>query len=174
MLKKLGIISLVISICALGFALITQRTKAGKATNGQTVSPTTVANEVNGPVVPDDKRGDDKELPEAVIRQIEAMRAEKRTRTKAERKVDSNLLLEIKARRGERIAGLERMPQTGVSVSDDGYTDVEIRADVTDGLIAQLTSFNATIKAVVPQYRSVTARIPIDSIDVLSQMEEVY
>jgi hypothetical protein len=119
-----------------------------------------------------DNDPDSRIRPEA-FKQIKALVQEKESRTPAQKKIDSRLLYTIKMNRGERIA--EDIPtlETGLKTDERGFIDVEIRAHVTSELIDELKRIKAEILVSLPEYKSITARLPIDTIESLASREEV-
>ena len=114
----------------------------------------------------------DKISPEA-MRQIEALEQEKESRTPAQQKIDSRLLYQVKMSRSEAIASGVQTLETDLKVDDSGFIAVDITANVTDKLMQKLKESNAVIIASLPQYRSITARLPIGEIESLAGMNEV-
>ncbi len=105
--------------------------------------------------------------------QIAALQAEKESRTPAQRKIDSNILYEIRKRRsGEAVPGVPSLT-TGLAVDDHGVLAVDIRAHVTDALLNRLAALEASILDLSPAYRSVAARLPLSEIEALAEMDEV-
>lgn len=177
MLRRLSLVAALLAFVGLGLAIVSEQSFAGKqpdpssgiASQGRTTDPITPSTDVVFLDGKDDERG----LEPEVLAKIEELRAEKMARTPIEQKFDSNLLHEFKKRKGEARGAVLEM-NTGVRVASDETTVVEIRADVTDTLLAQLNGVNAQIKAVVPEYRSVTARVPMDSLENLAALNEVH
>ncbi len=176
MSKRLAILSVfIVVLFSIGLAMVSQRTEAGKREAALALAANAAAgDQVYGPVAkatPPDQE-EQRKIDEKISKQIEAMVRAKKALTPEQQKIDSRLLQAIKMNRGEPIA--EGIPtlETGIVVTD-GYTDIEIRADVTQALLDQLTNLNAHMYAVVPQFKSVTAGVPITAIDLLSQMDEV-
>jgi uncharacterized repeat protein (TIGR01451 family) len=110
----------------------------------------------------------------AGMAQVAALIQEKESRTPAQRKIDSNILYEIKMQRGLNIASGVATLTTGLSVDTDGGLEVEIRADVTDALLNALAAVRAGIIDVSKPYRTVAARVPIQQLEALAGMREVY
>jgi uncharacterized repeat protein (TIGR01451 family) len=105
--------------------------------------------------------------------QVAALLEEKESRTPAQRKIDSNILYEMRLRRGEKVAeGLATL-ETGLSVDSDGLVAVEIRAHVTDSFLKGLAARSAAIFDVSKAYRTVAARVPVSEIEALAEMSEV-
>jgi hypothetical protein len=110
--------------------------------------------------------------PEA-MKQIDALTKEKESRTDTEKKIDSRLLFKLKMARGQDIAEGVRTLDTGVLVDDKGFVEVDISAYVNKRLTAFLRQINAEIIASFPEYRSITARVPIAMIERLAAREDV-
>jgi Subtilase family/FG-GAP-like repeat len=110
--------------------------------------------------------------PEA-MRQIEALEQEKESRTPAQQKIDSRLLYQIKMSRNEAIASGVQTLDTDLKVDESGFIAVDLTANVNAKLMEKLKEINAVMIASLPQYRSVTARIPIGEIESLAGMDEI-
>ncbi|MEO6393458.1 MAG: hypothetical protein ABIP75_16535, partial [Pyrinomonadaceae bacterium] len=117
--------------------------------------------------------GPDQTIRPSAIRQIEALVQEKRSRTAAQKKVDSRLLAQAKIQRGEKVAEGVPTIETGVTVDQNGFVEVEITARITPRLIRELKRIGAEILAQVPKLRSVTARVPIGEVESLAGLKEV-
>jgi len=63
--------------------------------------------------------------------------------------------------------------ETGLTADDKGYIEVEITANVTAKLMEELERTEAEIIASLPEYRSITARVPIATIESLAAMDEI-
>src|SRR5438128_1338188 len=71
--------------------------------------------------------------PEALA-QIDALIREKDTRSEAHRKIDSQLLYELKMEAGQPIAAGVSDLETDLPYADDGHLVIDVRARVTPGL----------------------------------------
>ncbi|HEY8228573.1 MAG TPA: S8 family serine peptidase [Pyrinomonadaceae bacterium] len=110
--------------------------------------------------------------PEALA-QIEALILEKESRTPTERKMDSQLIYELKMDRGEAVANGVRTLETDLPVSDTGKTVVDISANVSDGLLLQLRENGADIISVVPERDSVRASVSLDDLESVAALADV-
>ncbi len=104
-------------------------------------------------------------ISEQAARQISSLAAEKRSRTPNQRKIDSRLLYQMKMERGEQIASGVSSIDTGLAVDSDGFIAVDITAQVSDELMEYLKKLGANITASFPQYRSITANVPIELLE---------
>ena len=105
--------------------------------------------------------------------QINALLAEKESRTPAQQKIDSNLLDTMRMSKGQMVAEGIATIQTGIKVEADGRTTVEIIADVTDELLDQIRNFGGEVLTSFPEYHEVRARLPISSLEVLASLDAV-
>ncbi len=137
------------------------KTRAATLEQKQTPNPTLQTNFLNEEISPE------------TLRQIQALIQEKESRTPTQRKIDSRLLDTIKSARGEMLAEGIATLRTGLIADEKGYIDVDIVANVTDNLMKELKRINAEIVVSLPQYRSLTARLPIMTIEPLAGMDEV-
>src|SRR5262245_26894149 len=110
----------------------------------------------------------------AGLAQVAALQEEKESRTPAQRKIDSNILYEIRIRSGREVARGVPTLVTGLTVDDDGLLAVDIRANVTDALLNRLAALQATILDLSPAHRTVAARMPLSEIEGLAEMSEVF
>lgn len=110
--------------------------------------------------------------PEVLI-QLESLAEEKRSRTHSEQKIDSRLLFTIKMERGEAIASGITALDTGLRADAEGFIEVDITADATDRLRRRLVDIEAKILSDYPQFRSITAGVPIRAIEALAELNEV-
>jgi hypothetical protein len=87
--------------------------------------------------------------------------SEKEARTATQRKINSQLLYEIYRHRGE--AKRKGVPpgETGVKIDTRGRALVDVRADVTAGLLARIRARGGTIVSTSREYHSIIARVPL-------------
>ena len=124
----------------------------------------------------------------------------KAQRTPAQRKLSSQLLdatgsaqpSEGVARRQARAASVkdDRPPTTAVkdeqtpasdvedeqtpaSDVEDEVVTVDIRADVTDAVLARIRALGGTVLSSVPKYRAIRARLPLTALEPLATLESV-
>jgi len=84
-------------------------------------------------------------LSASAARQIQALQAEKASRTPAQQKIDSQLLYTLRIRRGEALAAAVPTLRPGVEVSRAGMTLVDIRATSTVELASFLRGIGASV-----------------------------
>ncbi|RYG43744.1 hypothetical protein EON79_16375, partial [bacterium] len=97
--------------------------------------------------------------------QIAALMREKDSRTPAMRKMSMELVWAVRTARGYDVrAGLPKF-EVENPVRKDGTVDVEFSAPVTGSLVAQLRLLGAQIAGVYPIDGSVSARIPVRSLE---------
>ena len=100
--------------------------------------------------------------------QIQALLAEKESRTPAQQKIDSNLLYEVKQSQGASVAaGIPRL-RTGVTVDDRGTAEVDITGHVSDALLDTLAGLGAQVIDVHRGERSIRARIPLAALEAIA------
>ncbi len=106
------------------------------------------------------------------LEQSEAILEEKAGRTPAQRKISSQLLYVVKMHMGELKNG-DRMRYPSVKVDSDGTTVVDVKAQVTEAVLAQIGALGGKVLSSFPQYKAIRARIPLDQIEALAEMPEV-
>jgi hypothetical protein len=105
--------------------------------------------------------------------QIGALRAEKRARTPAQRKLGSQLVYEARMRRGLPIApGIERL-RTELDVDAQGRALVDIRGEVDEALERRIEAEGGVVLAALPAYRSLRARLPLDEVERLAELDQI-
>ncbi|HEV7645022.1 MAG TPA: S8 family serine peptidase [Pyrinomonadaceae bacterium] len=130
------------------------------------------AADIRGNIKDLQQAGDQKISPEGQ-RQIAALMEEKESRTPAQRKIDSNILFEIKKQRGQEIARGIPTLETGIDVSDSGRVGLDITANVNSRLIARLKEIGSIVLDTLPAYRSIYARVPLSGIEDLAARSDV-
>ncbi len=114
----------------------------------------------------------------AGIAQIQALIADKQTRTAEELKVDSNLLFAARAASQERL-GIQVVQPTYVrdfmveEVAPDGSVQLNIRGSVSDGLLRALEVIGAQDVNSFPQFDTVTLRLPILKVMEIAALPDV-
>ncbi|RYG31874.1 hypothetical protein EON81_21915, partial [bacterium] len=97
--------------------------------------------------------------------QLRAAYREKNTRTPGMRKLSQDLVFTVRMAKGENIrAGLPGLKLPTIA-RKDGTVDVEFTATITSTLVSQLKVLGAEIHSVYPSYNSLTARIPVRSLE---------
>ncbi len=104
----------------------------------------------------------------AALQQIQALLSEKRARTPAQRKVDSNLLYEARQRRGQAIATGVPTLRTGIEVDPQGRVVVDIKATVTDPLLDTIEKLGGHVASYHYRYRSIRAELPLQAVETLA------
>ena len=113
---------------------------------------------------------DQKISPEAA-RQIGELAREKRARTKAQKKIDTQLLYALKQKRGET-RGVPVEP-VDIKVDADGRTVVEITAKVSAKLVSKLGKAGAEVISKSAKYHTVRVIVALEKIEALAEIEEV-
>jgi len=108
-------------------------------------------------------------LKESVVRQMQQIAQEKASRTPAQGKIDSNILLEIRRERGDPIVnnpGLSTL-RSGITVRE-GVVLVDIKADVSDSLLAQIEALSGEIVSSSKQFQRIRAYVPLANLEELA------
>ncbi|SDH08792.1 Proprotein convertase P-domain-containing protein [Lentzea fradiae] len=103
-----------------------------------------------------------KTITDRTAAQIAALQSIKKSLTPAEAKVDSTLVVE--ARKRTQAAATSALPQvqTGVAVTPQSTTLVDIRADkYSEDLVNAVRAAGGQIRAVSPEHRTVRAEVPL-------------
>lgn len=108
--------------------------------------------------------------PEAA-RQIGEAAREKRSRTPAQKKIDTQLLYALKQKRGET-RGVPTAP-VDIKLDAEGRTVVDITARVSSRLISKLGKAGAEVVSQSAKYHTVRARVTLERLEALAEIEEV-
>ena len=118
--------------------------------------------------------GENQPSPEVnASRQISALQQLKQSQTPAEAKLGSALLIEQRAMTNRATTAAVPMLQNGLEVTDGGAVAVDIRADVSDGLVAYLGKLGAQVRAVSTRYGSIRAEVPVAKLTTLAGRADV-
>ncbi len=110
-------------------------------------------------------------LSASVVRQIQALQAEKLARPPAQQKIDSQLVYELKLQRNDPALAAVSSLRSGVEVNGAGNTLVDIRATSPGDLAAFLTGIGATV---VSRFEhDVRASIPLLRVEDVAARSEV-
>src|SRR6266540_2172318 len=110
---------------------------------------------------------------DSALRQIQSLINEKESRSAAQKKLDSQLIYAARQNRGEAITSELRTLDVNVNIDSKGLIPVDIKATVSNNLIDTITSLGGEIIFVAKQYRSVTARVPLQAIESIAGLNEV-
>ena len=108
--------------------------------------------------------------PEALA-QIEALIAEKDSRSPTQRKVDSQLIYEAKQRAGTPLAAGVQALENDVPYAPDGHPIVDVRARVTPELLDQLRGLGGEILSSTAE--SVRMHIGLDAVEAVAALPDV-
>ena len=115
----------------------------------------------------------EQQISAGALQQIQAVMDEKASRTPAQRKVGSGLLLEMKRRRGDPLLLAVPTLRSSVEIAPDGTTLVDIKADVTDDLLRRIEDLGGVIINSHPRYNAIRARLPVDIVETLADSPDV-
>jgi len=110
---------------------------------------------------------------DAGMQQIAALLAEKESRTPTQQKIDSQLLQAVRESRGEQMAAGVRLERANVDAEASGNLLVDIRAVVTDQLIARINSSGGSIVYSSPQFSSIRATINLSQVEAIAALPGV-
>jgi len=112
-------------------------------------------------------------MSESAARQINSLIQEKESRTAAQKKIDSQLLYAAKENRGERITNEVETLEVNVNADENGVVPVDIQANVTRDLLKSIARLGGEIVFASAQYRSVTARVPLQALEQIAASGDV-
>jgi len=96
------------------------------------------------------------------------MPSEKVSRTPAQQKIDSQLLVEIYRKQGTAAEKGVPPGKTGVRIDHEGRALVDVRAEVTAILEKKIRDLGGTIDATSIAYRSIVAWVPLLKLEQLA------
>ncbi len=116
----------------------------------------------------------DGQISESAARQIEALIAEKESRTPAQQKIDSQLIYAGKMYRGQSIAAGIPTLEVNVGLESDGRVVVDITAYVVDEkLLTGIKTAGGEVLLVSEPYRSIRAKVPINQLETIANYSQV-
>ena len=115
-------------------------------------------------------------LPDSLKEQLEASMAEKASRTPEQKKLDSRLVLLIRQQAQDTSSMSVPVPHQSdlhPLVSADGLAAVEIKAEVSDELVAAITLEGGHIRSRAPKYDLLEADVPLMALGALVERRDV-
>ena len=110
--------------------------------------------------------------PEALA-QIDALIREKETRSPVQRKIDSQLLYEMRIKQRVPVANGIQTVETDVPYASDGHVIVDIKALLTPGFFAGLAALGVEVISSNSQGGMLRAHINIEQVEALASLPEV-
>ena len=110
--------------------------------------------------------------PPALV-ESESILDQKAARTPAQQKISSRLLDAAKIYGGEPKSREDLKRRSSVKVDADGTTLVDIKAQVTEAVLARIVALGGKVISSFPEYQGIRARIPLDQIETLAEMSQV-
>lgn len=98
---------------------------------------------------------------------------EKRSRTPAQQKIDSQLLYAIYRQRGEAAAKGVPAGESLVKFDEKGRAIVTIRARVTKSLLAKIKSVGGEVVSSSERYHDIKAYVPLEKLERLASLKDV-
>lgn len=120
-----------------------------------------------------DDNGINQPISTAAMQQIEALVAEKKSRTPEQNKIDSQLLYAIKMDRGQPIAAGVQTLSVNVGAIENGRVIVDISGNINDSLLQTLRSFGATVLVSTPDYGAIRVEANLDSLEAIAASPDV-
>ena len=103
--------------------------------------------------------------------QIQALLQEKETRTPAEQKIDSQLLYARRMQKGLPVAPGIQTLEVDIPYAADGHVIVDVKANVTTNLLAQLNGVTTELLKTSP--RDLQLHVDLDQIEAIAAQPEV-
>ncbi|MDJ0610904.1 MAG: S8 family serine peptidase [Kiloniellales bacterium] len=113
------------------------------------------------------------ELSDTAKKQIETLMEEKAARTPAQQKINSQLLYEMKRRRGDPAMRAVPTLRSSIEVARDGTTLVDMKAEVSDALLDRIEALGGRVVNHQARFKAVRARMPVDQLEALAQSPDV-
>ncbi|MFL6216148.1 MAG: HYR domain-containing protein [Blastocatellia bacterium] len=105
--------------------------------------------------------------------QIEALIAEKESRTGVQTKLDSQLIYELKMQNGQPVANGVQAVETDLEYTDTGRVALDVKANVSDGLLSQLRGLGAQVVNVVAAEKSLRINADINQVEAIASLPDV-
>ena len=113
-------------------------------------------------------------ISETALAQIKILMDDKKARTVSQKKIDSQILFQIKRSSGNRALRAMTSLRNSVQLSPSGRILVDIKANVTPGVIKSIQNNTGTVINSHPNYNSIRAEIPITKIEELSKHNDIH
>src|SRR4051812_549906 len=110
--------------------------------------------------------------PEALA-QIEALIHEKDFRSESQRKIDSQLIAELRMERGQPIATGVLVSNTDLPYAADGHVIMDVQARITDALIAGLATLGIEVLSSDPGAGTLRVHLDIEQVEALAALPDV-
>jgi hypothetical protein len=107
------------------------------------------------------------------LQQIETLMQEKASRTPAQRRLSSDILFEARRQRGEAIMQGLSSVRSSVRADSTGRVLVDVKAEVTDGLLRNIEALGGRVVSAHAGYGAVRANIPLMQLESLAQAPQV-
>lgn len=116
----------------------------------------------------------EREIGTRALGQIDVLLAEKNARTTEQKKIDSQLLLELRRQRNEAlVSALPSTLRRFDGVAEDGSVLVDLQADVDDGLLFRIGTLGGEVEGSWPRFGALRVRLPLHRLEALAASSEV-
>lgn len=105
--------------------------------------------------------------------QIAALAREKASRTAAQKKMESSLVLALKKSRGEPPFDKHPSLPAPLAVEPGGLVLVDVDATVSEALLDHIRSLGGELVSSFPALRALRARVPLGRLEMLAARDEV-
>ena len=112
-------------------------------------------------------------ISDSAAQQIRALEQEKSSRSPLHRKLDSQFVFKLKLNRNQIIAPGVTQLQPDIKFAPDGRILVDIEANVTEGLLAQIKQSGGTVINSFPQFHAIRALVALDQLETLAGLADV-
>lgn len=109
----------------------------------------------------------------AAAAEIADLEKEKAARTKAQEKLDSQIVLALKKGRGEPPFDKPTQVQVQVPIDAEGRVLVDIKATVSTGLLSALESLGGKVIGSYPAFGTIRASVPLEGLEKLAMRADV-
>jgi uncharacterized repeat protein (TIGR01451 family) len=117
--------------------------------------------------------GQPEKVSESALQQIRALEAEKLGRSPQHRKLDSQFVFKLKQKQNQPIAPGVTKLQPDVQMEADGRVMVDIEANVSEGVLAQIRQSGGTVLSSVPQFHAIRALMTLEQVEELASRADV-
>ena len=114
-----------------------------------------------------------RKIADSVAQQIQALLAEKESRTPAQRKIDSQLIYALKMHRGKSLAQGIQTLAVDVGVDEAGMVTVDIVASIDDQLLRSLKYMGVDYYNIFPAYHTLRAHASLDQLETIAALPQI-
>src|SRR5437762_2775453 len=158
---------LLLAVVGLGIAL-SRGSQQAKEERRDAASVAASPQDSPGLKSPKTRQDSSRKIADNVAQQIQALIAEKESRTPTQRKIDSQLLQAIRESRGRQMTTGVHLDRANVNADNARRLEVDISTAVNDDLLSKIEGLGGEIPYPSWKYKSVRARVNLSAVEAIA------